>query len=379
VGPLPPPQNGMTHMTRNVLRSSVGADLVHMDTSDHRHVSNIGRIDITNVLLGVRHVLRFAVMVFTGSIDAAYIPVAQNRLGYLRDALMIMTAAVAGKRIIVHLHGGGFRRFLEESDPLTRWAIRSTMRRVSAVIVLAECLRGNFAGLVPPYRVYAVPNGIDPAQARPATWPIKRKSEQMSVVHLSTLMSEKGSLDFLEAALRIANRRTDARFFLAGPWRRASEEEQARARIAATGLDDRVVLTGEVTGTEKQALLSEASLFVMPTYYPSEGQPLVILEALAAGVPVVASRWAGIPETISEGVNGRLVFPRDVDGLVATIEALLDDDAERDRLARGAIESFEQRFTLRAFSAALSAVFEHVLAEPPLVPEAQGDGSRCAG
>jgi colanic acid/amylovoran biosynthesis glycosyltransferase len=83
---------------------------------------------------------------------------------------------------------------------------------------------------------------------------------------------------------------------------------------------------------------------VYPSYYPEEGQPLVLLEALAAGLPIVSTRHAGIPDTVRDGLDGILVEPRDTGSLATTLERLASDPEERSRLGSAARQRYEQRY-----------------------------------
>jgi len=94
-----------------------------------------------------------------------------------------------------------------------------------------------------------------------------------------------------------------------------------RAAIAADGLGDRVALVGQ--RRDVAALLAAADLFVLPSLW--EGLPLALLEAMAAGTPVVATAVGGVPRVVENGVTGRLAAPGDAAGLAAAIGELLAD------------------------------------------------------
>src|SRR2546423_13457448 len=91
VGSLPPPANGMTLSTRALLDAAPRErfDLVHLDTSDHRDIKNVARIDLRNVLLAAKHGLQFIYLSVRHRPRIVYLPVARNRVGFLRDALFL--------------------------------------------------------------------------------------------------------------------------------------------------------------------------------------------------------------------------------------------------------------------------------------------------
>ncbi len=117
-----------------------------------------------------------------------------------------------------------------------------------------------------------------------------------------------------------------------------------RAQVAALGLQDAVWLPG--ARDDVAALLHGFSLFTLPSL--AEGTPVSMLEAMACGLPVVASRVGGIPEVVSEGVEGTLVPPRDVEALATALAAYARDPALRRRQGDAARAKVERSFSMRA-------------------------------
>src|SRR5262249_47284731 len=173
--------------------------------------------------------------------------------------------------------------------------VGAALSRCSRFIVLAEAFRGPLSDLVPPERIAVVPNGIacpDVSRERP---PPPRP--RYRVLFLSTLSRNKGALLLLEAAAAIARERDDVEFVLAGPWFREADRVLAGELIARHGLASCVSFTGEVAATEKARLFAAADVFVFPGIQ-QEGQPLVVLEAMAAGLPVVFADRGCLAETV---------------------------------------------------------------------------------
>jgi glycosyltransferase involved in cell wall biosynthesis len=204
VGPTPPPLHGVAVVTRNLLESELAQryDLVHVDTRDGRGVANIGRLDAGNVWRAGLHAGRFLSALLRSRPDAVYMPVAQNTLGFLRDALFMGVALPAGVPLILHFHGGGFDRFHAAAGPSVRALVRATVGRAERVIVLGKALSGMLAAVVPPGRVRVVPNGV--ADAGPATG--GGDGESLRVLFIGNLRPDKGYIDLLEAGRRLLER-----------------------------------------------------------------------------------------------------------------------------------------------------------------------------
>lgn len=142
------------------------------------------------------------------------------------------------------------------------------------------------------------------------------------VLFIGRLAAAKGVPVLLEAFARARAAFPDARLTLVGdgPARAALED-----RCRALGLGDAVRFTGYLSQDEVAAELSRADLFALPSF--AEGVPVVLMEAMATGIPVLATRIAGIPELVEDGVSGRIVAPGDVEGFAGAMTALLADPA----------------------------------------------------
>jgi glycosyltransferase involved in cell wall biosynthesis len=356
VGPLPPPVNGMTRMTEVALSQLADHVLVdHLDISDHRAIGAVGRFDALNLWLAVRHGLLFARALLHRP-RLCYLPIAHNRLGFLRDSLFLLVARLGRVPVIVHFHGQGFGAYRRRERAWMRALIRLALPPTVHAIVLGTAMRCDFAGLLPDSHVHCVPNGVPDsgvggdAGARAAV-----------VLFLSHLGSRKGVFEFVEVASRVAEAVPEAEFVLAGEWYRADERRRALDAIARTALKGRVRFVGAVSEAEKASLLASTAVLLFPAR--DEGQPLVLIEALAAGTPVVSTRVGAIPETINDGCDGFLVDRDDLEGAADRVVRLLCDTGLRARVGAAARSRYESDFTASTFGARLAAVIDAVLAQ----------------
>lgn len=175
------------------------------------------------------------------------------------------------------------------------------------------------------------------------------------IVHGAMLRPEKGHAFFLDVLAAVREHHPDVRYVAAGEGETRAALE---SRIAALGLADHVLFPGVLSPLAP--LLARADLAVLPSTYEPLG--MFQSEALALGVPVVASRTGGIPETVTDGVTGWLVAPDDCDGWIAAVDAALADRATaHDRAARGRVD-VRRRFALSANVDALLARIEAIRA-----------------
>jgi glycosyltransferase involved in cell wall biosynthesis len=237
---------------------------------------------------------------------------------FWRNALDVLCARLAGCSVLLHVHGGRFDQFLGGLGAGRRWLARWVLRWPHRVVVLSEGWRDTLAPWVPPTRLAVVPNGVAVAEAPAPRSPYLAPT----VVCMGGLEPPKGQRELVRA-LALLTDLPEVRLALLGPETASGERDTLLGLAEALGLGARVVAPGPVMGEAKARHLAEASVFCLPSHY--EGLPMALLEAMAAGLPVVATRVGAIPEVVREGIDGFLVEPGDVESLAARLKGLLRD------------------------------------------------------
>jgi glycosyltransferase involved in cell wall biosynthesis len=270
--------------------------------------------------------------------------------GFFRNAAHIAIARRRGARTIFHLLGQ-FDDLYRDSGPGVRAAMRRCLDLADVHIVqspgLADVLRGMTRR-----PVYVIFNGVPTAELAPPDGYAHSTGGGVQVLALGILGERKGTFDLLEAAARLQVRRPEIRFIFVG----GGEVERVRALAAERQLAN-VRFAGAVSDAERVALLHQSDVFALPSH--AEGQPIAILEAMAAGLPIVSTTVGSIPEVVREA-NGLLVRPRDVDAITAGLEALADDPARRERLGRFNAREAAVKYDLPRVFREIDAVYEEL-------------------
>lgn len=348
VGPLPPPYHGASVSTWLLVSSETLQQrfvLEHVDISDRRDGrSNIGRWDLENVTGGVGGALRLLVRL-RGPRGVVYLPIAQNVPGILRDSLYIHVAALRRWKVAVHLRGSDLGDVYRAQPALMRLWMRFTLARVTSMAVMGDSLRPVFDGLMPAERIAVVPNGT-PEIALP-----ELPTDPQQVLFFSNLRRRKGIIESVDAALRVLREHPTARFVFVGDWEDEELEREVRARAARAG--DQIEFRPAATGDDRLALFASSSMLLFPPVEP-EGHPRVVLEALAAGLPVITTNRGAIAETVVEGESGFVLDHPVPAELADCVLRLLRDPGLRDRMSKSARSRYEQCYTLDATDAAFA-------------------------
>jgi len=369
--PTPPPRNGMSVTTQALQRGLHGRDvrLVLVDTADRRGLANVGKLDVANVMSALWSGARFACRLLVLRPDVVYVPVAQNALGFLRDCLFLVPAHLARRPVVIHLHGSAFAAFYESSGTPLRWLIRRVVGHTTFAVVLGPRAAHAFAGLLDSRKVRVVPNGLPDLNAcesrqtlsgRQAATPHQR---QRLALFIGSLVPGKGILDVLRA-LEFLQDAPDVRFVFAGEFRDPRVRAEAHRLVRAAHMESRVTFVGDASESEVASLAQSARMLLLPATQP-EGQPLVILEALRAGTPVIVTPSGCIPDTVTDGREGLFVPPGDPRALASAIARLCNDDLLWEGMSAAARQRYEQDFTLGRWVADMKSVFVEAAAQDP--------------
>jgi len=273
-------------------------------------------------------------------------------------------------KLITTLHGTDITLVGQEPSffPITRFVIEQS----DAVTAVSGFLARETQRIFKVDRtVEVIPNFVDTRRFRPLERTAARRryaaDDEALVVHASNFRPVKNLPAVIEVFARLAARRP-ARLLLLGD---GPEREPTLALARTRGVAERVQAPGVVE--ELETLLPLADLLLLPSQHESFG--LVALEAMACGVPVVATNRGGTDEFIDDGVNGFLRAPDDLDGMTAAALAILDDPDLRHHLAeearRDAVASFGARCVLQQYL----ELYDRVLGGAARPPRPRGGAS----
>ncbi|MGI8480746.1 MAG: glycosyltransferase, partial [Chthoniobacterales bacterium] len=185
------------------------------------------------------------------------------------------------------------------------------------------------------------------------------------IVSIGRLIEKKGFADLVAACaiLRTGGRDFTSKIIGEGPL-----DSALRAQISSLGIDDRVELVGPRSQAEVRDILSDATVFVLPCTAEKDGGmdnlPTVIMEAMSAGLPVISTPVAGVPEMVEEGLTGLLVPERDPTALAAAIEGVIANPADARWLGSNGLAVAREKFSIETSARNLREIFARPAAHP---------------
>ena len=389
----PPPHHGQSYMVQLMLEgfggdarrrkagspSAHGIECYHVNARFSRSLEDVGEFQGAKILLIFWFCLQAVWLRFRHGVKTFYyVPAPGKHVALYRDWLVMLLCRPFFENVVLHWHAAGLAKWLETATTIgSRIATYRLFRPVDLSIVLS---RYNFADAekLLSHRIHLVNNGIpDPCPDFETTvLPRRRESfaarkrifagevpaapMTVKVLFLAHCTREKGVFAAAEAVL-CANRELAARrlpmqlkLVTAGNFVNETERTEFERLRENPVFAVTIEPLGFVSGERKNQLLREADLFLFPTRYLGENQPVNLIEAMAVGLPIVTTRWRSLPEMLPPEfpglVNGQ--NPEEIDA--ALLKVLMETSGESVR------QHFRERFTVERHLADLAAAIRSV-------------------
>ena len=325
---------GQLTACRSLIASPISKEVIwHLIDSMMRSLPKPAFLE--RLFFALRRMLRFTSALALTKVDTVLL-FSSSGASFVEKGLMAMAAAQLGKRVVFAPRSGHMRDFCARSW-LVRLFARVVLRECSKVLCQSASWRLFYRELtgLPDARLEVIVNWIDLAGYRGAE--PRRNNRAPVFLFLGWIVPAKGIFDLIDA---VAARRRDlrgARFLICG---QGSGDDALRELVTRLGLQEMVEIRGWVAGEAKVSAIHEADVFVLPSH--AEGMPNSLIEAMAAGLAVIATPVGGIPEIVRNSDLGRLFPPGNVYALGECLVELYQDEIERRRLGENAARFVEQ-------------------------------------
>lgn len=330
IGPFPGELNGQTIANKtlyNGLKIKYNVDKINtlketefMDKSEQGKFSFKKFFKITLELFGELK------KISTKKYDVVYMTSGQSFLGFMRFSPYMLVCIIRNIPYYNHIHGGYFRKMYDIQSKFKQKLLKFFIKKSAGIIVLGNSLKIMFNGIIPDAKVFVCENGVEDeivATEDEIKEKIKqyKKYDKKKVLYLSNLMVEKGILDLLGASEKFDDNEIELN--LAG-----AIEPGIKLQIEnyVKRYPNKIKYHGIIKGKEKKRLLLENYIFILPTYYSNEGQPISILEAYLTGCAVITDEnIGGIQDIFKKNINGIHVENKNICSIVNALKKIEED------------------------------------------------------
>ena len=351
VGPFPKPITGLSlanKIVKEILDKNLFFKVSIVNTSFPSFKENIGKFSFQKLVFFLKANLQLY-RIFQHQI--IYITPGQTFLGVLKYGSFIILGAFLKKEMIVHVHGNYLGTQYNLLSGIKKKVFHFLISQFTKGIVLSDSLKPNLQPFLTSEKIFSLPNFAQPYLISENQ---NVETSELKIIYLSNLMKEKGIFTLLNALQILEVQKIKYSAKIAGNIDDSSLK-QIQSKIKKLKHTSYI---GIVDGQEKKELLDWGNIFVLPTYYKMEGQPISILEAMATKNVIITTQHAGIPDLIEENNNGFFIDPKGKGKLEDILIFLAKHQEEILRIAEFNRTHFLRNFTLRQFEENLLQILD---------------------
>lgn len=329
-------------------------DIKHINLLASQKVQDSGRFQVRKLISFIRLIWDLTYNLIQNRPKICYYALTTKGLAFYRDVLLVGMIKLFRVPIVYHLHNKGVQK---NSNNWIKYQLYRFVFYRSEIILLSELLYLDVAQFVKKEHVHICPNGI--SNGIPNISLIMVKKEKPTFLFLSNLIQSKGIYELLEACQLLKKRGIDFQLNIVGSEGDILIKDLNKV-IESYSLEKFVSVLGPIFNEEKFKSLVSASVFVLPTFYPNECFPLVLLEAMQASLPVISTYEGGIPDIVIDGETGYLVPQRDINALADRMQELIENPQLREQMGQAGRKRYEELFTAEIFENRLLEILQQV-------------------
>lgn len=357
IGSYPPPYHGSSIYLQNItelVKKDQEFEILRVNCSDRKNdLTNMGKWEFGNVYYGLLALIKLIFCLIFKRVDIVYVPIAQNKLAFLRDGLYIIFSKILGAKVLIHLHGSYFLEFYNSSSFIFKRFINLVMKSCSGVIVLGDSLKFIFEKWFDNSKIFVLRNFIKlPILNSESSSLNHKEKDTVNITYLGNVVESKGIFQALEAVKILLNKGLRFNFNIIGLIAKdeftnlGEKETESLLNFYLNQYKDNIFYYGQIKDVNEKfvVLKHKTDVFLFPSWV--EGQPLVILEAMSCGLPIISTKNVGvIEETVIDGYNGILVEKKNVEQLAEAIETLVKNEELRKRMGDNSYKRYNENYT----------------------------------
>ena len=342
IGPFPGPLSGVSianQVVSEVLIDDSQFEVDLINTSYSRFDEEIGKFSFKKTFFYLALYLNIF-KIFKHKI--IYITPGQTFYGILKYGFFIILGSIFRKELILHVHGNHLGEEYKSLNGIKKYIFYCLVSKFSKGIVLSDSLKHNLTPFIDQGSIFCLPNF---AQDYLYEEDKNLVNDELRIFYLSNLMKEKGIICLLKALKNLEKYNITYKAKIAGN----IDEKFSKEILQLLNELENTKYVGVVNGEAKKNLLKWGNIFVLPTFYKMEGQPISIIEAMATKNVVVTTNHAGILDIFKDKVNGYLVKKNSIKSIQDILTYISTNKSEIEKIATYNKEFFLENFTVNTF------------------------------
>ena len=342
IGPFPDPVSGVSlanQVVKDILSEDSNFKVDLINTSYSKFDEQLGVFTIKKFFFYLLQSFNL-IKIFNNRI--IYITPGQTFYGILKYGFFIILGSVFRKELIIHVHGNHLGEEYKSLNGIKKNIFYCLVSRFSKGIVLSNSLKDNLTPFIDESKIFCLPNFAQDYLYKEEKILV---DDELRIFYLSNLMKEKGIICLLKALKNLEGSNIKYKAKIAGN----IDEKFSNEILKLINELEHADYLGVVYGEAKKNLLAWGNVFVLPTFYKMEGQPISILEAMATKNVVVTTNHAGVPDIFKDKVNGFLVQKNNIKSIQDILTYIAINKGEIKQIATYNKAYFLDNFTVDIF------------------------------
>jgi glycosyltransferase involved in cell wall biosynthesis len=347
VGQTPPPYGGQAVMIQQLLSAGIPSiHFCHVRMAFSEDMDAIGRFQFQKVFHLVSVIFRIFFARLRDRPSVLYYPPAgPNRVPFYRDAIILILTRWMFKQTVFHFHASGISTLYPTLNSVERLLFRQAYFKPT-VAIRTSALNPDDGKALKAKKSVVIENGVSDEYARFSEQIAERGTHTVPrILFVGALYESKGVRILVEACRILKAQGIAFELECVGLFESAAYASDIKAVVGSSGLSGQAYFPGVLTGDDKWKAYARADIFCFPSFFESESFGLVNIEAMQFELPVVSTKWRGIPGVVKEGSTGYLVEIRNPEQVAEKLGLLLNDKALRQRMGQAGRDLFLERYS----------------------------------
>ena len=353
IGQLPPPFHGSNVMTKYFCSTleELGYSISIAEKTFSTTIDEVEKFTLKKIARAPIVLLKIIRKIVNTKMDLCFYFISIKPPSFYIDSFLMFLLKITNNNTVLYIHGKGFKSNSKKYY-LMKWILKSSIfTHPLGAFVLGDKLKDDVDFFIDKKNLFRLNNCIPEDKNNIYEKFVKKHSggRGIQILYLSNLVPAKGPVEFIEMAKILSEKLTTVRFVIAGAAQSSAFSKELNRLITAYNLKDRVEMVGAVYGEEKEKLFLGSDIFVFPSYYDLEAFPLVNIEAMRAGLPIITSNEGCISEAVIHGMNGYIIDPHNPFEIAEFVLKLINNVELRKNMSANSRIIYEENYTSKKY------------------------------
>lgn len=357
VGQTPPPLGGQAVMIEHLIKSDyTDIKIYHVRMAFSRGMKDMGKVQLYKIYHLISIIFKIIYYRIFKNVQVLYYPPSGPNSAVLRDMMILFPTRWMFKKTIFHFHASGLSEHLKRGNKFFKYIFKECFFYPNVAIQLSPTCP-NEGQAIHADKIVIVPNGL------PDDAGVKNKQEPRSILNvlfIGLLEESKGELDLCKAIKILKDRGIECHAKIAGEFKSPEYKHRFFKFVSDNNLTENIKYIGIISGLQKQNAFRDSDVFCFPSYFHSESFPLVLIEAMSYGLPIVSTRWRGIVDMLKDGYNGYLVEIKSPEQVADKLQLLSEDINLRKHIGEQSRLEFEKKYAMEQHIRMMEDIFNNV-------------------